>query len=215
MDTTITYSAPVSQETLRSSIFGCCGRLDGRGRFRRGPGDITLYSPCERCLAMHFTLAAVVRDMYFLCGARLGTVDRSESGVLSSPSAFLGRGEQFYCFSGVWCPEASSSSSDSRLDIKESGNVQGMAASWLFGGCGGVITGIPTIIGVAAREFARENCEWSAYTVSRYCGAAVNAASEGSQAWIDSRTDPSEVVSSMFSPMERNRTSKASCARPR
>lgn len=74
MDTTTTYSADGSHETLMPLTSGDCGSAEGRWRLRRGGGDVTLWSPWGSCLATAFlTRRAAVRDMKCFTGlARLG-----------------------------------------------------------------------------------------------------------------------------------------------
>lgn len=72
-----------------------------------------------------------------------------------------------------------------------------------------------TSMGVAAREGPREWPNASAKADSRKHDAAERNDSDGSHAWRDSITEGSDVDSSMFGPMDRKRTSRASWVRPR
>lgn len=72
-----------------------------------------------------------------------------------------------------------------------------------------------TIIGVVARDGAREWPVDSEKEGSRKCAAVDRVASDVSHACSDSIIDGMVVHSSMLEPMDRNTTSSANCVRPR
>src|SRR5689334_6176064 len=101
METTTTYSAEGSQDTLMPATSGTWGNVDGRWRWRLGGGgDMTLCSPLRFCLACFLLRLAAVRDMKLLWDTRLGMVvlNALADNLRADKGSRSPRSEQSYCF---------------------------------------------------------------------------------------------------------------------